>query len=115
MVRVHPSMKGADCSLSGVENKCRLLERQGAPSEEIAAVCIAHVVASVEAMCVSLLKAFGPLPVVFSGGVSSNSTLRARMEKQYGAIFAEPRFSTDNAAGAAVLAALGKERSECRS
>ncbi len=109
-VHVRPSMKGADCSLSGVENKCRLLERQGATSEEIAATCIAHVVASVEAMCAALLQDLGALPVVFSGGVSSNSTLRSRMVGEFGALFAEPRFSTDNAAGTAVLAAIRKER-----
>ncbi len=109
-IHVRPSMKGADCSLSGVENKCRMLEKRGAPSQEIAATCIAHIVASAEAMCMELLREYGNMPVLFSGGVSSNSALRARMEKQYGAIFAEPRFSTDNAAGAAVLASLRKER-----
>lgn len=108
-VHVRPSMKGANCSLSGVENKCRLLERQGASREEIAATCIAHVVAAVESMCMALLKELGDLPVVFSGGVSSNTALRGRMEQKYGAVFAEPRFSTDNAAGVAVLAALREE------
>ena len=35
-LRVRASMKGANCSLSGVENKCRELMKKGAPKEEIA-------------------------------------------------------------------------------
>ena len=43
-------------------------------------------------MCKALIETFGDLPVVFSGGVSSNSMLRAHMSEKYGALFAEPRF-----------------------
>lgn len=108
-IKVRASMKGADCSLSGVENKCRDLLGQGASKETIAAACMAYVIASVDGMCAALLKEYGELPVLFSGGVSSNSLLRVQMAEKYGAIFAEPRFSSDNAAGAAVLAMLKKE------
>ena len=108
-LRVRASMKGANCSLSGVENKCRELMKKGAPKEEIAATCMAYVIAASDAMCKALIETFGDLPVVFSGGVSSNSMLRAHMSKKYGALFAEPRFSADNAAGIAVLASLSQE------
>lgn len=108
-VKARASMKGTSCSLSGVENKCRALMECGAPKEEIAATCMAYVITSIDAMCAGLLAEYGTLPVLFSGGVSSNSMLRARMTEKYGAIFAEPRFSADNAAGAAVLAALCEE------
>jgi N6-L-threonylcarbamoyladenine synthase len=43
---------------------------------------------------------YGDLPVLFSGGVSSNSLLRERLTD---GIFAEPRYSTDNAMGTAIL------------
>ena len=108
-LRVRASMKGANCSLSGVENKCRELMKKGAPKEEIAATCMAYVIAASDAMCKALIETFGDLPVVFSGGVSSNSMLRAHMSEKYGALFAEPRFSADNAAGIAVLASLSQE------
>ena len=108
-LRVRASMKGANCSLSGVENKCRELMKKGAPKEEIAATCMAYVIAASDAMCKALIETFGDLPVVFSGGVSSNSMLRTHMSKKYGALFAEPRFSADNAAGIAVLASLSQE------
>ena len=42
--------------------------------------------------------------VVFSGGVCSNSLLRQRLGEKYSATFAAPEFSSDNAAGVAVLA-----------
>lgn len=108
-IKVRASMKGVNCSLSGVENRCRALMKCGAESEEIAATCMEYVAASVDGMCSALLAEYGELPVLFSGGVSSNSMLRARMTEKYGAIFAEPRFSADNAAGIAVLAALKEE------
>ena len=44
------------------------------------------------------------LPVLCSGGVASNSALRAAMAKVCGALFAQPRYSTDNAMGVAILA-----------
>jgi N6-L-threonylcarbamoyladenine synthase len=49
---------------------------------------------------------YGELPLLFSGGVSSNSILRESFEKQFGAAFAEPVFSSDNAAGIAILAGI---------
>ena len=49
------------------------------------------------------LKAYPGLPVVFSGGVASNSLLR-EVIAPLKPIFSQPQFSTDNAMGVAVLA-----------
>ena len=104
-IRVRPTMKGADCCLSGVENRCRAMLEAGHPKEEIARYCLEYIRASLEAMCAALLEETGPLPVVFSGGVMSNSILREALTRRFGAWFAQPAFSADNAAGVAVLAA----------
>ena len=48
---------------------------------------------------------YGGLPMIFSGGVMSNSIIRKEFEEKLGAGFAEPEFSADNAAGIALLAA----------
>ena len=48
-------------------------------------------------------KVYPGLPVVFSGGVASNSMLRDVIST-LNPIFAQPQFSTDNAMGVAVLA-----------
>ena len=53
-------------------------------------------------------EAYGPLPVVYAGGVMCNSLLRAELQKKYGGCyFADPLFSADNAAGVALL---GRDR-----
>lgn len=108
-IRVRPAMKGADCSLSGVENQCMKMIRMGCPPEQTARHCIEAVTAALEAMCACLLEDLGPMPVVFSGGVAGNRILRKRLEERFGACFAEPAFSSDNGAGAAVLASLAKD------
>ena len=50
------------------------------------------------------MQAHPGLPVLCSGGVASNRLLRREMEARCGALFAQPRYSTDNAMGAAILA-----------
>lgn len=103
-VSVRPVMRGADCSLSGVENQCMAMIQKGQPPEKTARYCLESVLAALEAMCGALLKELGPLPVVFSGGVCGNSILRRKLSGRFGACFAAPEFSSDNAAGAAILA-----------
>lgn len=102
---VHPTMRGSDCSLSGIENRCQTMLAQGMPKEEIASFCLQSILAALDGMAASLLRKYAGLPLLFAGGVMSNSILRAALTRKYGAIFAEPAFSTDNAAGVAVLTA----------
>ena len=103
---IRPSVRGADVSLSGVENQCMAKLRQGEAPETVARFCIQSVLAALEARCRALLKEFGPLPILFSGGVSGNSLLREELGSSFGGIFAAPEFSSDNGAGLAVLAGL---------
>jgi len=49
------------------------------------------------------LKKYTDYPVVFAGGVASNSMLR-ELVAPLDPIFAQPQYSTDNAMGVAVLA-----------
>lgn len=102
---IRPSMKGADCSLSGVENKCRTMIVQGTAREEVAAYCLQSVLAALDGMAAALLRGYGDLPLLFAGGVMSNSIIRGALTQKYGAAFGEPAFSADNAVGVAVLAA----------
>lgn len=104
-VKVRPVMKGCNCSLSGIENQCKKLFDTGHPKEEIARYCLEAVRAALEGMCTALLGEYGNLPVLFAGGVMSNSIIKKALTEKFGAYFAEPVFSADNAAGAAVLAA----------
>ena len=104
--RIKPSMKGADCSLSGVENKVKSMIEKGEKREDIAKFVLSYISKSVFKMLNEIVKEYGNLPVIFSGGVSSNSLLRQVINNNYEAYFAEPEFSLDNAAGCAVYAYL---------
>lgn len=108
---IKPSMKGADCSLSGVENQCAALIRKGTPKEDVALFCLLSVEAALRAMGEALLQERPGSPMLFAGGVMSNSILQRDLKEHFGASFAEPAFSADNAAGVAVLAALAAESS----
>lgn len=111
--KIKPSMKGANCSLSGVENKCKAMIERGEEPCDVARFCIEYISASLEAMTQELLNEFGNLPTVFSGGVMSNSIISSRFKEKYGAIFSKPEFSCDNAAGVAVIGRLkGKMKTE---
>ena len=94
-----PVLKGHDCSLSGIENQCKAMVDRGEPPAKIARHCLEAIAAVLDKMCSRLLEELGPLPVVFSGGVCSNSLLRQRLGEKYSATFAAPEFSSDNAAG----------------
>ncbi len=103
--RIHPTMKGADCCLSGIENQCKKRMEQGEKPEDIARYCIESVRAAIEEMTRQAFLICGELPVVYAGGVMSNSNIREYMTKRYPAFFAKPEFSSDNAAGIALLTA----------
>lgn len=105
-IKVRPVMRGADCSLSGIENRSLDMIKRGRPKEETARYCLEAVAAALSGMCAALLERHPGLPVVFSGGVCSNSILREELSGPFGAVFAAPEFSADNAAGAAILAYL---------
>ncbi|MBE6827911.1 MAG: peptidase M22 [Ruminococcaceae bacterium] len=103
---VKPSVKGADCSFSGIENKCIQMKNAGESDADIARFCIMSVVSGIDFMAEALIKEYGNLPLVFSGGVSSNTLLRNHFIQKYNAVFAEPSFSADNAAGISYLTYL---------
>ena len=89
-------------SLSGVQNKVQqYFERSKDPCETAAYAlrCMAKAVCKATE---NARKIYPGLPVVFSGGVASNSLLRS-YAASYDGIFAEPQFSTDNAMGSAIL------------
>lgn len=95
-----PSM---EFSLSGVQNKVQQFHDQHQDPAETAAYALRCVTAAVHKATVNALKIYPGSAVVFSGGVASNSMLRAGMEG-LDPVFAAPQYSTDNAMGVAVLA-----------
>lgn len=103
---IKPSVNGLNLSLSGVENKCKKMFDDGTPKEDIALYCLKYISASVCAITKNAKESYPSLPILFVGGVMSNSIIRDDLTFCRNAVFAEPEFSSDNACGVAVLAAL---------
>ena len=102
-VKARPVLKGSDCCISGVENQCRKLFDEGKDKPFIAAFCLEYIRKTLALMTESLLEKFGKLPLVYAGGVMSNTIIKNSFTEKYNASFAPPVFSSDNAAGIAYL------------
>ena len=99
---------GLSFSLSGVQNKVQQYYANCSNAAETAAYALRCISSAVYRVTENAKEQFGDLPVVFSGGVASNSLLRAQMQP-LSPVFSEPQFSTDNAMGIAVLTARAQE------
>ena len=108
--KIKPTMLDGDCSLSGVENKARNMIDKGELAEDVAKFVLTYIAETVSSMLGGVVDKYGDLPVVFSGGVASNSLLRKIINERYNAYFAESEFSLDNAAGTAIYAYLKDNR-----
>lgn len=106
MYKLRPSVKGLDCSLSGIENQCQKMHADGEAPEDIALYCLKSVEAAIQGMAGNLLEKYPGRHLVFSGGVMSNGIIRRDCEAVFDCSFAEPAFSADNAAGVAILASI---------
>lgn len=98
--------KGKDISLSGLENKCRKMFDDGESKADISKFCFHYICSALETMTDKILEEYGNLPILYSGGVMSNTLIKERLTKKYGGLFATPEFSSDNAAGVAILTYL---------
>ena len=95
-------VKNGYCNLSGLENMAMDMLKKGVIKEEIAAFVLSFVGHTLVGLTASVREKYPSLPVVYSGGVMSCSILK-RMLAGDGCYFAEPAFSSDNAAGIAHL------------
>lgn len=104
-----PSMNGVNCHLSGVQNQCETMLKKGTPPAEVALFCLKSVEAALVAMTENLLATYGNLPLVYAGGVMSNTLLQNGMRERFGGCFAPPQFSADNAVGIATLCRIKED------
>lgn len=94
---------GLDCNLSGVENQVTEMINNGHTPGETAAYTIEVIKLTIDKMTKNALDRFGPIPVLYAGGVMSNRIIREYIKSKYNAYFAAPEYSCDNAAGIALL------------
>lgn len=108
--KIKPCIKGLNCALSGLENQAQKMLGQNEEPCDIAKYCLDYVCASIDGMCSGARERYPQLPFVFAGGVMSNIDMRTILEEKYNGLFAEPKYSSDNAAGIAVLSKTSFER-----
>lgn len=104
--KINIKLKDGNCCLSGVENKCWKMRDDGEKPEDICRFCLDYIMTALYQMALWAKEKYGDLPLIFSGGVMSNSIIKNEFTQKLGAYFAEPVFSADNAAGTAILASL---------
>lgn len=90
-------------SLSGMQNKVQQYFSACNDSVETAGYALRCICGAVRTVTREAMNLYPGLPVVLSGGVASNSMLRAAMADT-NAVFAQPEYSRDNALGVAIIA-----------
>lgn len=101
--KIKPVLKDVNCCLSGVENKCKKMLDDGEKPCDIALYCLEYIKSTLDKMTETLLQKYGNLPLVYAGGVMSDSIIKEYMKSKYDCCFADPIYSSDNAAGVAIL------------
>jgi len=101
--KIKPTLKGLDPCLSGVENKCRQMLEAGEAPCDIAAYCIAYIEATLTEMTTRIFEKHGKMPVLYAGGVMSNSIISKHLSEKFGGFFAPADYSSDNASGNALM------------
>jgi N6-L-threonylcarbamoyladenine synthase len=96
------SVKDGFCNLSGLENVALDMQKAGEPKEKIAAFVLDFVGRTLVALTDSVCEKYPNIPIVYSGGVMSCSIFGKMLAGEH-RYFAEPAFSSDNAAGIAAL------------
>ena len=99
-------------SLSGMENQVKKLLEEGEKPANIARFTLDTVINVVLRTTQEAQQRYPGLPVLCSGGVASNTRLRAALGESCGALFAQPQYAADNAMGTAILTWRALERGE---
>ncbi len=97
------SVRGTECSLSGLENQAKKLQEQGATPAYVAAYTLSYLAKTIDQMSQAARERYPDLPILYAGGVMSNARIQAVLAKRADTHFAAPALSADNAAGIALL------------
>ena len=98
------SIDGTYTNLSGLENMAKRLYGETGDKALTAAFTLAFIADTLDRLTEGYLSAYGDMPIIYAGGVMSNSIIKARLLSKYDAGFAAPQLSSDNAVGIATLA-----------
>lgn len=96
-------VNGLECNLSGLENKVTQMIQRGVSQNDVALYSLKFVEKTLDKLTANLKSEYD-LPILYAGGVMSNSMIKKTLSKYKETYFADKAFSADNAAGAAILA-----------
>lgn len=102
--KIRPTLKNGNCCLSGLENLCQKMLLQGESYSDIALFCLEYIYQSVRGMTIHALDTFGDMPILYVGGVMSDSIIKRKISTEFKSYFAEPKLSCDNAVGVSFYA-----------
>ena len=105
-IKPKSSVRGMECSLSGLENQYTKLLAEGKDPAYVCKYCLLCVGETLVRMANNALAECPGLPVVFSGGVMSSDLIRTYVTNRVpNAHFVPGKFASDNAIGISILAA----------
>ena len=100
------SVRGTNCSLSGLENQCNALLQKGAEKAFVAKYCLMYIAQTVLQMLTNAKAQYPDAALVCAGGVMSSAMIKAAVQsKMQEVYFVDAKYSGDNAIGVALIAA----------
>jgi N6-L-threonylcarbamoyladenine synthase len=97
------SVKDKYCNLSGLENIAERMIASGISRQEIAAYVFGFIASTLKRLAENARLEVGNLPIVWAGGVMSNSIIKNELSNLPNVYFTEPQYSADNAVGVALI------------
>ena len=98
------SVKNLSCNISGIENLAIKLYDETGDKALVSAFLLDFVYKSIEKLTINVRELYPNAKIIFAGGVMSNLIIQDRLKKIFKEVyFAKPEYSSDNAAGVALL------------
>ena len=100
---IKTSVNSGNCNLSGLENIALKMIAAGNPHNEVSAFVFEFMAKTLYKIALNVREEYGNLPIVWAGGVMSNSIIKRRLSELANVYFTEPQYSADNAVGVALI------------
>lgn len=108
--KTNPAIRDNNCCLSGLQNICEKMLKDGEKSCDVANYCLTYISDTIIDMSKKAREDHIDAPIIYAGGVMSDNIIKDKILKKISNVyFAEPEFSCDNAVGTALFAAIKKE------
>jgi len=101
---IKTSVDGFECNLSGLENKAAQLYAESGDKRLTSSYVLEFIAETIMQITEKILSAHGSdIPLLYAGGVMSCSIIKNKLGEKFDCHFAQPEFSSDNAAGTALM------------